>query len=198
MWGNILTPHCSTHPLVCEQQLNLSEQRTICCSGFQTLSNKVPSHFQSCKCISKVETQLPVGLMFFSHFWKSLPDILEYCIYSSRSRFHIALAFLYTQIKIFSRSVLLCSLSLNISFALTFAFIFCHKSFGGRCLSFVTLFNKYLLNKDILLSFSRVTSVPGHNHVPQTCTVLCPIPWLCLFSPSPIKYLRENMPIYSV
>lgn len=65
-------------------------------------------------------------------------------------------------------------------------------------MSFVALFNKYLLNKDILLSFSRVTSVPGHSRIPQTCTALRPILILSLLSFAPKTFETENAYIFSV
>lgn len=160
--------------------------------------------FRSQYYISKVETptQLSVGLMLLSHFWQFLSGrlgILENSTYSSCSRPHIVLSFLYTKPKVFSNSVFLCSLS-NFSFALSFACLFCHRCLRGRWLPFVALFNKSLLSKGIvLLSSKQSASVPGHISLRQTCTALHLTHLIHpLLPPSTQKYLRQSVFMFSV
>lgn len=113
---------------------------------YKIIKISVTFPFQSLYYISEAETptQPSVGLMLLSH-------ILEYSIYSSCSRSRIVLAFLYTKPKIFSSSVFLFSLSLNLSFALVFQFLFYHRCLRRRWLPFVALFRKIFPNKEILL-----------------------------------------------
>lgn len=115
--------------------------------GFKTykiIKISITFPFQSLYYISEAETptQLSVGLMLLSHIWQSLSgrlDILEYSIYSSCSRSLIVLTFLYTKPKMFSSSVFLFSLFLNLSFALVFQFLFYRRCLRRRWLPFVAL-----------------------------------------------------------
>ena len=128
--------------------------------------------------------------MLLSHFWKFLSGILhilEYTIYSSCSRPHFALGFLYTKPEIFFSSLLFCSLS-NFSSALSFAYLLCQRCLRGRCLPFVALFNKSVLNKEILLLSSKQSaSVPGHISLWQICTALYLAHWFTLLNLLPLK-----------
>lgn len=159
---------------------------------YKIIKISVTFPFQSLYYISEAETptQPSVGLMLLSH-------ILEYSIYSSCSRSRIVLAFLYTKPKIFSSSVFLFSLSLNLSFALVFQFLFYHRCLRRRWLPFVALFRKIFPNKEILLlSFKYSASVPGHITLPQTCTALHLTHWSSLFHLLPLKSIWGRECLY--